>query len=116
MDLIIRNARLADAAPEQPPVDIGIDKGRIVAIERSISAAAKTYDAGGKLACAGLVETHIHIDKSRIIERCAPQPRRTLSPVTGVAVPRNLVSASLNCARATPTRWSNSDGGIRGIG
>ncbi len=76
MELVIRNARLADGAT----VDIGIKDGRIAAIERSIAAQAPAYDAKGRLACAGLVETHIHIDKSRIIERCAPQPRRTLSP------------------------------------
>jgi cytosine deaminase len=34
--------------------------------------------------CPGLVESHIHLDKSRIIDRCAPQERATLSPVKGV--------------------------------
>ena len=42
-----------------------------------------SYDAGA-LACPGLIETHIHLDKSRIIDRCAPQERATLSPVFGV--------------------------------
>jgi cytosine deaminase len=83
VDLIIRNARLADR-PADGPLDIGVDKGRIVAIERGLSAEAKVYDAGGCLACPGLIETHIHLDKSRIIERCAPQSRRDLSPVKGV--------------------------------
>lgn len=103
MDLIIRNARLADAAPEQPPMDIGIDKGRIVAIERRIAADAKVYDAAGKLACAGLVETHIHIDKSRIIDRCAPQPRKTLSPVTGVAPIKHTMTLEDTYKRAERT-------------
>jgi cytosine deaminase len=83
MDLIIRNARLSDREDGEP-CDIGIDKGRIVAIERTISADAKVYDAGGNLACPGLIETHIHLDKSRIIDRCAPQERSKLSPVFGV--------------------------------
>jgi cytosine deaminase len=82
MDLIIRNARLSDR--EGPPRDIGIEVGRIVAIEPAIVAEAPVYDAGGRLACPGLIETHIHLDKARIIDRCAPQERRTLSPVKGV--------------------------------
>ena len=103
MDLIIRNARLADASPDQPPMDIGIDKGRIVAIERGLAAQGETYDAKGCLACAGLVETHIHIDKSRIIDRCAPQPRRTLSPVTGVAPIKHTMTLADTRIRAERT-------------
>lgn len=84
MDLIIRNARPADIAGA-PLMDIGVERGRIVAIAPTINADAAVYDAKGALACAGLIETHIHLDKSRIIDRCAPQSRRDLSPVTGVA-------------------------------
>ena len=83
MDLIIRNARLADRASDGP-LDVGIERGRIVAVERALAAEAPVYDAGGRLACPGLIETHIHLDKSRIIDRCAPQERRELSPVKGV--------------------------------
>jgi cytosine deaminase len=85
MDLIIRNARLADRPRGHPPVDIGIDNGRIAAIGSGLAADAAVYDAKGCLACPGLIESHIHLDKSRIIERCAPQERRTLSPIAGVA-------------------------------
>jgi cytosine/creatinine deaminase len=66
-------------------LDIGIEHGRIAAIGRGISAGAEVYDAQGHLACPGLIETHIHLDKSRIIDRCAPQTRSQLSPVKGVA-------------------------------
>jgi cytosine deaminase len=83
MDLVIRNARLSDRTDSEP-LDIGIAGGRIVAIERGLQADAKIYDAGGKLACPGLIESHIHLDKSRIIDRCAPQARSKLSPVFGV--------------------------------
>ncbi len=72
LDLIIRNARLPDARL----VDIGIANGRIAAIERDIVADARAYDAEGRLCCAGLVETHIHLDKSRIIDRCTAEPSR----------------------------------------
>jgi len=83
LDLIIRNALLADRVADGP-LDIGIARGRIAAIARGLTADAPTYDAGGRLACPGLIETHIHLDKSRIIDRCAPQERHKLSPVTGV--------------------------------
>lgn len=82
MDLIIRNARLAGRTGEL--LDIGIARGRIVTIEPGLAAEAETYDAQGLLACPGLIESHIHLDKARIIDRCAPQERATLSPVFGV--------------------------------
>ena len=58
MEFVIRNARLKAGAPT---VDIGIEKGRIAAIERSLPVHLPGYDAKGCLACAGLVETHIHV-------------------------------------------------------
>src|SRR6202521_1265504 len=84
MDLIIRNARLADR-PGGDTVDIGVEHGTIVAIEHRLTAQAEIFDAGGRLTCAGLVETHIHLDKSRIIERCAPPAGRDVNPVRSVA-------------------------------
>ena len=83
MDLIVRNARLSDRIGGEP-VDIGIAAGKIVAVERAIAADAEVFDANGRLVCPGLIETHIHLDKSRIIDLCAPQPRATLSPVKSV--------------------------------
>jgi len=99
MDLIIRNARLADGTQ----TDIGIEKGRIAAIAPQIVAQGTSYDAGGRLACPGLVETHIHIDKSRVIDRCAPQPRRSYSPVAGVAPIKDTMTLEDTYARAERT-------------
>jgi len=84
MDLIIRNARLADR-PGEEPLDIGVAGGRIIAIEPGLAAAGETYDAGGRLACGGLIETHIHLDKSRIIDRCPSETGREISPMRQVA-------------------------------
>ncbi|MBV8165337.1 MAG: amidohydrolase, partial [Alphaproteobacteria bacterium] len=61
MDLIIRNAQLLDQ-PAGTLRDVGIQGGKIVAIEPSLTADAQNFDAGGRLACAGLIETHIHLD------------------------------------------------------
>jgi cytosine deaminase len=84
VDLIIRNARLADR-PFSEPLDIGVAGGNIVAIESGLTDAAETYDAAGRVACAGLVETHIHLDKSRIIDRCPPEAGREIAPMRQVA-------------------------------
>lgn len=75
LDLVIANARLP--RPEERTVDIGIAKGRIAAIEPAIATDAPRHDAAGLLCCAGLIETHIHLDKSRIIGRCSPEPSRS---------------------------------------
>src|SRR6266550_1682341 len=83
MDLIVRNVRLATSSG--PLVDIGIAGGKIVAIEEKFAATAETYDGGGRLACAGLIETHIHLDKSRIIDRCPPEKQRRIAPMRQVA-------------------------------
>jgi cytosine deaminase len=68
MDLILRNARLLGT--EQQIVDVGIENGRIAAIEPTLHASADVLDVGGRLVNPGLVETHIHLDKSRILGRC----------------------------------------------
>jgi cytosine/creatinine deaminase len=102
VDFVIRNAHLFDRASDGP-LDIGVERGRIVAIERGISADAEVYDARGYLACPGLIETHIHLDKSRIIDRCAPQERSQLSPVKGVTPLKKSMSVEDVRARAERT-------------
>ena len=84
MDLIIRNVGPADR-PSEEALDIGVAGGKIVAIERGLAGTGETYDAGGRLVCGGLIETHIHLDKSRIIDRCPPEARREISPMRQVA-------------------------------
>ncbi len=67
MDLILRNARPIGA--EQLLTDIGIAGGRIAAIEPKLSAQGDTIDLNGRLVSPGFVETHIHLDKSCILDR-----------------------------------------------
>ncbi len=69
MDLILRNARVA-GAEEKPPVDIGIESGRIAAIEPDLAADGREIEIGGRLVTPGFIETHIHLDKSCILDRC----------------------------------------------
>src|SRR6476620_8757786 len=74
IDYVIRNARLAGAADAL--TDIGFKNGRIAALQPNLVCDAPSYDAAGCLCCGGLIETHIHLDKSRIIDRCAPEKGR----------------------------------------
>ncbi len=68
MDLILRNARIA---PDPDRLtDIGIDGGRIVVLAPQLAAEAETLDVGGRLVAPGFVETHLHLDKACILDRC----------------------------------------------
>ncbi len=80
MDLVVRNARVAGSL-----VDVGVADGRIVAIGKNLGEAPERYDAQGRLACAGLVETHIHLDKSRLNDRLPPETGRRINPMRRVA-------------------------------
>jgi cytosine/creatinine deaminase len=102
MDLIVRNALVADSA-NSGPLDIGVEGGRIVALEPHLIAEGPSYDAQGRLVCAGLVETHIHLDKSRIIDRCAPEPGRQPEVVPRVAAVKKDFTVEDVHARARRT-------------
>jgi cytosine/creatinine deaminase len=68
LDFILRHTRISGWEPS--PVDIGIGGGRVLAIEPHIAADAPAEDLDGRLVIPGLVETHIHLDKSCILDRC----------------------------------------------
>lgn len=69
MDLILRNALIVGAENE-PSVDIGIEGGRIAAVEAGLAAEGEEIDVGGRLVSPGFIETHIHLDKSCLLDRC----------------------------------------------
>ena len=68
MDLILKNAVVASG--DGGAVDVGIEGGRIKAIEAGIKAEGETLDLGHRLLSPGFIETHIHLDKACIMERC----------------------------------------------
>lgn len=73
-DLLLRRARLADA---EGLTEIGVKDGVIAAIGPDLGGTAgEVVDAGGCLVAPGFVETHIHLDKSGIIDRCGCAPGR----------------------------------------
>jgi cytosine/creatinine deaminase len=68
MDLILKDARLPGAPAEL--IDIGIGSGKILAITPGLETGAEILNLDGKLVSPGLIETHIHLDKSDILSRC----------------------------------------------
>jgi cytosine deaminase len=71
-DLIVRNAQLANGDAAGATVDIAVAAGRIAAIAPHLSGDGESVDAGGRFVSPGLVESHFHLDKSRILDRVAP--------------------------------------------
>jgi cytosine deaminase len=69
LDFVLRRARLAGQG--DATVDIGIARGKIAEIAPVISSDAPQEDAGDRLVTPGFVDTHIHLDKSCILDRCA---------------------------------------------
>jgi cytosine/creatinine deaminase len=69
MDLIIRNACFLEADVLRI-ADIGVRGSIITAIEPRLMADAQELDAGGCLVVPGMIETHIHLDKTCILDRC----------------------------------------------
>ncbi len=73
MRTVFREATILGREPDGP-LDIVVDDGRIADIGKTIAAAGEDIRLGGKLATPGMVETHIHLDKACILDRCAPEP------------------------------------------
>ena len=70
MDMILRKAILAGQAT---PVDIGFDGGKIAAIGPDLAASGRELDLGGRMVIPPFCETHIHLDKSCILNRCVSE-------------------------------------------
>lgn len=101
MDLILRNARPLGA--EASGVDIGIEGGRIVAVEGRIAADGPVVDLGGRLVVPGLIETHIHLDKSRILGRCRAEKGDLEEAIQEVARQKKQFTAEDVYTRAKAT-------------
>ncbi len=67
-DLVIRHVRTEE---DGALVDIAVQDGRIVAVEpRFRCEAIEEFDAQGAFAFSGFVDSHIHLDKACILDRC----------------------------------------------
>ncbi|HET6839543.1 MAG TPA: amidohydrolase family protein [Bradyrhizobium sp.] len=69
MDLIVRDACVWQEGTLRT-VDIGIQGTTIAAIAPTLEADAPELQAAGCLVIPGMIETHIHLDKTCILDRC----------------------------------------------
>ena len=69
MDLIVRDARILRDG-ELVNTDIAIQGKTIAAISPALAADGPELKAEGCLVVPGLIETHIHLDKTCILDRC----------------------------------------------
>jgi cytosine/creatinine deaminase len=67
-DFILRSARIVGRGND--PFDIAISNGIIAEITPNIASELRAEDAGGCLVLPGFVDSHIHLDKSCILDRC----------------------------------------------
>jgi cytosine deaminase len=101
MDLIVRNASIAGRSGA--PVDIGIEGGCVVALEPMLTAEGQEIDVGGRFVSSGLVETHIHLDKTRIIDRCTVREGTLKEAVEQTALAKRSFTEEDIYARARRT-------------
>ncbi len=102
MDLILRNA-LVVGVNDGNPVDIGVDGGKIAAIEPDLAAEGEEFDAAGRLVGPGFIETHIHLDKSCILERCKSEKGDLEEAIEQVAEAKKAFTAEDAHDRAART-------------
>jgi cytosine/creatinine deaminase len=100
MDLVLKNAHIG-TTPDL--VDIGIKHGKIAAMQPSLSVECGTIDVAGRLVSPGLVETHIHLDKSRISDRCISRGGGIKEAIAEAAKAKAAFTAEDVHARASKT-------------
>ncbi len=80
MDLVIQNARITGL---EGAVDLGIEGGKIVALERGLRA-SQTLDAENNLVSSSFYEIHIHLDA--ILTEGDPRPNASGSLWEGISI------------------------------
>lgn len=83
LDHVLRQARIA--ASPTVPVDIGVRNGRIADIAPHLDTDAPEIAIDGRLVVPGFVDSHIHLDKSCIMERCHCVEGTLQEAITAVA-------------------------------
>jgi cytosine deaminase len=82
MDLIFRHANLPDG---RTGIDVGIEEGRIVAVERGLQAAAtEEIDATARLLSTPFVDAHFHMDAT--LSLGLPRMNRSGTLLEGIAL------------------------------
>src|SRR5262249_33620310 len=97
----LRNARAFGR--DDDLVDIAIAGGRVVQIAPGFTAEGPAIDLAGRLVAPGLVETHIHLDKTCIMDRCTTEQGTVAEAVAQTAAAKRAFTEEDIYARATRT-------------
>ena len=100
LDLVLRQARIAGA---DRLLDIGIAGGRIAEIAAHVATDARAIPLDGRLAFPGFVDTHIHLDKSCISDRCGCERGTLQEAIAAVAAAKAAFTEDDIYARAQRT-------------
>ena len=101
LDLVLRQARIA--GQEAVLIDIGVRDGRIAEIAANIATDAPAMPLDGCLVLPGFVDTHIHLDKSCIVDRCRCELGTLQEAITTVAAAKRAFTEDDVRARAQST-------------
>ncbi len=88
---------------DERTTDIGVAGGNIVAMEDALSADAEILDAGGRLVIPGFVESHIHLDKACILDRCKSEHETLVHAIRDVAQAKKSFTVEDIRSRASAT-------------
>jgi cytosine deaminase len=99
-DLIFRRAVTQSSAT---PVDIGVKAGRIAVVAPHLDGEGEQIDLGGRLALSGFVDTHIHLDKACLLDRCGHACSDVSDAIRAVAAMKRDFTVEDVYARG---RWS----------
>jgi cytosine/creatinine deaminase len=100
LDLVLHQARIAGRDGQ---FDIGIRDGRIAEIAARTESDARAMPLDGRLAFAGFVDTHIHLDKSCIWDRCRCERGTLQEAIAAVAAAKAAFTEDDIYARAQRT-------------
>src|SRR5438067_279696 len=109
-DLLIRNATLPDG---QTGIDVLVDHGRIVSVDRNIDAAAKsTIDAEAQLLAPPFVDAHFHMDSA--LTYGTPRVNQSGTLLEGIALwgelKRRLTQESIATRALAYCAWAVAKG------
>ena len=100
-DFVLRNARVAERGGEI--FDILSRDGVIAEIAPRIATDARSEDVGGRLVLGGFVDSHIHLDKSCILDRCHIRHGTLEEAISQVAAAKRAFTEEDVYARASRT-------------
>jgi cytosine deaminase len=102
IELVLKNLRLVRDDGEVS-TDVGIADGKIAVVQEGLVADAEVVDLGGRLTVPGFVESHIHLDKACILERCGSEEGTLTEAIREVAAAKRAFTTEDIRARAVRT-------------